>query len=1373
MEDYGVAKGYLELDVSDLESNVKSASRYLEQLERKSALAESELNKLESQSSRMGGVFQQNAQRTKELSVRMDQAKQKCKLYDQEIKSLNTICENAQAKQSKLASVIEKMSARYERAEQKVKQMAEAHGKESDEYQKAVSSARRVQNSLTQLKNKYDALGMEIEESGNRTLEFKTKLNNAQADVNRMSVELARAQSKAALYGQAMQGAGDKLQSAGAAIGSAGNTLTMGLTTPIVAAGTAAVKMASDAETSFAKVSTIADETVLTYDKMRSEVTEASDTTGVAITEFNEALYSSLSAGVESGKAIGFTTDMVKLAKGGFTDTAKAVDVVTSVLNAYGYSADEAGSISDKLITIQNIGKTTVDELAGSLGRVIPTAKAFNVGIDDVSTAMAIMTKRGIQTSEATTYYNSMLNELGSNGTKADMALRDLSGKGFSELIAQGTPLTEILQMLSDKAAQDGKSLADMFGSMEAGKAALSIMSDNGAEYNQVLDQMKNSAGATQEAFDKMNATPAAQMQIELNKLKNAGIEAGTQLLPHITNLVDLVGDLAEKFSDLSPEEQKAILKTAAFAAGMGPVLKVTSSAMTTVGGLGKGFGKMLKTVGEVRALKAAQKGISGVGEAAEVTSGSAGMMAKVISGMTSPIGLAVTAAAALGVGIVAVGTALEDEIGQTYRLTESQRENLTAMQETTATMQEQRSAREENVGNIAREYNGYRGLVTELQSITDANGQVKAGYEDRAKVITGLLSDALGIEISMQDGVIQNYDEVIAKSKELITQKEAEALITSMQDDMATAYQDTEKAMSEYAKAQKAVEEQQKKVTEAEEAYRKGGPAQYKAYQDAKAELDELEKSMDKAKTAMEDLSTEVTNYDALMEAVASGDTAQIESAMTRLVTSYQSFSEEMLKESEEARQAVYDQANSYVENMKLVQDGTVEVADSIYQEMATSAANAINEFSKLPGGIVEGLQTLGPEASGAIISSMAQANIDGVLSEEAKASVKSYLDGFDGLEEDTQEEWAQAWYGALKGLEGYEDLADPAEQGVDAFLESLRSKLEVHSPSKAVERIFSQVWPGASSGLDQGKEDLSGKGTGVVSGLLSSITDAVVLGIPGVAQAMGLLGSEGRGSMQSGLIGNGNLNPPGVFGIAGITQPLGLAGNLAMGVGLLSKVLSPPGVGEISNVSGRIGAAGNLAMGLGLRVAALSPPNINDLDGESKARKARGDMQGYFDNNPLSVVVNVVKKVGEALGFANGGIATTPSIFGEAGPEMAIPLSPGKRDRAKALYEQTGRILGITKTESEIRSAALEGASLLRQASDGRMLEKDVAVTVPAIDYELLSEKIAEKIAAAMKKAPIQPVIQMEDGDVVLNGERVGRKLAPVISRIQAQNT
>lgn len=1369
MEDYGVAKGYLELDVSDLESNVKSASRYLEQLERKSALAESELNKLESQSSRMGGVFQQNAQRTKELSVRMDQAKQKCKLYDQEIKSLNTISENAQAKQSKLASVIEKMSARYERAEQKVKQMAEAHGKESDEYQKAVSSARRVQNSLTQLQNKYDALGMEIEESGNRTLEFKAKLNNAQADVNRMSVELAKAQSKAVLYGQAMQGAGDKLLSAGAAIGSAGNTLTMGLTTPIVAAGTAAVKMASDAETSFAKVSTIADETVLTYDKMRSEVTEASDTTGVAITEFNEALYSSLSAGVESGKAIGFTTDMVKLAKGGFTDTAKAVDVVTSVLNAYGYSADEAGSISDKLITTQNIGKTTVDELAGSLGRVIPTAKAFNVGIDDVSTAMAIMTKRGIQTSEATTYYNSMLNELGSNGTKADMALRDLSGKGFSELIAQGTPLTEILQMLSDKATQDGKSLADMFGSMEAGKAALSIMSDGGAEYNQVLDQMKNSAGATQEAFDKMNATPAAQMQIELNKLKNAGIEAGTQLLPHITNLVDLVGDLAEKFSDLSPEEQKAILKTAAFAAGMGPVLKVTSSAMTTVGGLGKGFGKMLKTVGEVRALKAAQKGISGVGEAAEVTSGSAGMMTKVISGMTSPIGLAVTAMGALTVGLFAAETAEKERIKTLGELAGKEKELAETIDKQYESYTNMAENRKNSLAEINAEATQTQNLADELRSIVDANGKIKSGYEDRAKVIVGELSAALGQEISIIDGVIVNYNELNSSIEETIQKQKALAIAKAMSEDYAEAIRNRKSAEEDYNASLETQQEWQTKIADAEEKIddlrKKSGnganatKAEMQAYNEEMAKLnDELDiaqekyknasKATDKAREAMEGYNETIQNYEGLSEALSSGDADQISAALLKIEEGFLTAEFATRESLEKQRETIRTEYEGMAKDLENGVPGVTQEAVDQMKALADQAdAELIAKIDQDKQLLIGKFQELGMEAPQSLISA---------LEGKSPETQSAVLDMLDKMSTGT----------ALKKEELKKLLKGVGVEASDSLIASLNGK----SSDVQVEAInlLSQLQTAESSKRGEIVSQLRELGIDVGG----SLSEGIEGNKAAVSEAGSNVGTAVKNAMQTSL-SETNLNPPGLNGITGPAYSIGSAGNMQMGQGLRSRNLTGPGLNDINSAANQRGVSGNLAMGIGLRVTALSPPNIHDLDGESKARKARGDMQGYFDNNPLSVVVNVVKKVGEALGFANGGIATTPSIFGEAGPEMAIPLSPGKRDRAKALYEQTGRILGITKTESEIRSAALEGASLLRQASDGRMLEKDVVVTVPAIDYELLSEKIAEKIAVAMKKAPIQPVIQMEDGDVVLNGERVGRKLAPVISRIQAQNT
>ncbi|KAF0350543.1 tape measure protein [Pediococcus pentosaceus] len=45
----------------------------------------------------------------------------------------------------------------------------------------------------------------------------------------------------------------------------------------------------------------------------------------------------------------------------------------------------------------------------------------------------------------------------------------------------------------------------------------------------------------------------------------------------------------------------------------------------------------------------------------------------------------------------------------------------------------------------------------------------------------------------------------------------------------------------------------------------------------------------------------------------------------------------------------------------------------------------------------------------------------------------------------------------------------------------------------------------------------------------------------------------------------------------------------------------------------------------------------------------------------------------LGNGHGYANGGIADTPSIFGEAGPEMAIPLSMTRSDRANQLLGET----------------------------------------------------------------------------------------------------
>lgn len=399
-----------------------------------------------------------------------------------------------------------------------------------------------------------------------------------------------------------------------------GGTLTKSLTVPIAGTGVAITKMAIDFESSFAKVSTLLDKNVVDYDQYKNDLLKASDDSKTAVGEFSEAVYGSISAGVDQTKAIKFTTDAIKLAKGGFTDAAKAVDVMTTAINGYNMSADDATKISDMLITTQNLGKTTVDELASSMGTVIPVAASVNFGMDELSASYAQLTKNGIATAESGTYLKSMLSELGKSGSVTDGVLRELTGKGFADLKKEGKSTSEILNMLSDYAEQNGKTLKDMFGSVEAGSAALVLAKGDGEEYNSMLAAMKDSAGATQEAFEKMDATPAEKLKGSLNELKNAGIKLGTSLIPVVTNFAESLTKLVDGFNKLTPEQQENIIKYGLMAAAIGPVLKLT-------GGLVQSYGKLKPAISGVTTLL--KKGAPVVGKYGLKLAESGGLIGK------------------------------------------------------------------------------------------------------------------------------------------------------------------------------------------------------------------------------------------------------------------------------------------------------------------------------------------------------------------------------------------------------------------------------------------------------------------------------------------------------------------------------------------------------------------------------------------------------------------------------------------------------------------------------------------------------------------------------------------------------------------------
>lgn len=343
----------------------------------------------------------------------------------------------------------------------------------------------------------------------------------------------SKAESTASKFGGAMKKVGGFVVKAGAAAATAAG-----------AAGVAAAKLAMDYDDAFAQVNTLLTGSESDIQAYKDAIIQASNETGKSTTEMSSAIYNAISAGVDQADAINFTTEAMKLAKGGFTDATTAVDVLTTAINAYGLKTSDATAISDKLITTQNLGKTTVDELASSMGKIIPTANSLGVDIDQLCAGYAVMTSNGIATAETTTYMNSMFNELGKSGTKAQTALAEYteetlgSAKSMQQLMQEGYTVDDVLAMLQKSAADSGKSIADMFGSAEAGKAA-TVLLNNADKFNDSLKAMGNSTGATEEAFVKMDSTMSSRIEKLKTNFQNMGIQMGEKLLPYAEKFMD------------------------------------------------------------------------------------------------------------------------------------------------------------------------------------------------------------------------------------------------------------------------------------------------------------------------------------------------------------------------------------------------------------------------------------------------------------------------------------------------------------------------------------------------------------------------------------------------------------------------------------------------------------------------------------------------------------------------------------------------------------------------------------------------------------------------------------------------------------------
>lgn len=909
---------------------------------------------------------------------------------------------------------------------------------------------------------------------------------------------------------------------------------------------------AAQFETSTAMVATIADTSQKSLSDISKEVRTYSNETGEAASDMAEATYQAISASVNTADAASFAGTATKLAVGGFTSATTAVDVLTTAINAYGLAASDATQLSDYLITTQNLGKTSVDQLAQSVGKVIPLASAYNVQMDNLSSAYAVLTANGIATAESGTYLKSMLNELGDTGSGVSEVLLNSTGKTFAQLMEQGYSLGDVMAMLGNAVDGDSTAFNALWNSTEAGIGALSLFNAGADKYNSVLESMRTSAGATEKAYSTMADTTDKSKQRMENAFNNLKISVGDVLNPALTQVYEGFTNVFAGMSDFVDEHPAVVAAISAIAVGVGGftgALAAYNLATTAAKFVTEAFTATLAANPYVLAAA----GIVAVTAAAVTLTGVLITQSDEYEGMTATCrdqydelqnlndqynaaceqyGENSEAANSLRYQLDQLNDEFEanrqtvkEFVAECDGLVESHNKVMDTYNSSTSSIKDQ------ELGTLA--------LTQRLGELASQNTQTTASYTEMKAIIDQLNADVPGLGLTY-DGVTESVDatvEAIKKAAKAQADSEYKAEQQQTYVDLLKEQSSLEQQIAE-AEANLDAERQRRGMYQDDvtgdwvkgiwtedspwiawtsdiDEYKKSLEELQAAYDENQQTLSDIEGEWRGVAQAVEDAQNQTVTYD---EAVSMA-TSSAQSALDELTAAYdkayqsaresiegqiglfdtmKTSSELSVSDMEKAMQSQTDYLNLYSENLKKaaeygLDDGLIKSLSDGSEESAGYINAIIQNIEKL-GGSTEGM----PAAASKFVD-----EFNSKFEETTKAK-DAFADSVAKMETDFDEkmgEIEQTMVGTVEKMEMTDEAAAAAKATIEAYCNAIRSMTgEAGSAAQAV----------ANAAAAHLSTTPSTTVSGHANGTLSAPEDVYIAGEEGPELIIGARGSE-----------------------------------------------------------------------------------------------------------------------------------------------------------------------------------------------------------------------------------------------------------------------
>lgn len=517
------------------------------------------------------------------------------------VKILSKEVQELSLKKQKLTSEMEKLKTSgnpevFSKYESKLKQVDLALKEKTSSLSKARAENKKyakelsdAQKEVSKLDVSIGALGKKFDELSRKNSKFSGLKNafNLQKQSNNINNLYDKFENNKNKY--------SGFEKLGGSIQSVGKSATLGVSVPVVAGLTASVKTGMNFESALSSVeATLGSKaTAEGMELLKQKAMEMGKETTKSASESANAMEYMALAGWNTQQIIGGIEPILRMSEAGKADLATTSDLVTDSMSALGIQVNELGGFLDKVSKTSTSSNTSILQMMEAFIVAGGKSKSLGGDITELSGILGVMANRGLKGSEAGRGLSAILTNLTSPTGQAQKALNEL---GFSAFDSSGNfiglekSFYKLQDSLKDMTQEQRVTYLSMIAGKEHGKTMEAIMSGLDEEYQGLTNDIRNSNGALETMAKTMQDNAEGKIAGFKSKLEHLGIQISEHLLPVFSDAVSFLGNMLDKFANLSPEAQKVIVSFGLVAVASPMLITGIGGVVKTVGALSNAF---------------------------------------------------------------------------------------------------------------------------------------------------------------------------------------------------------------------------------------------------------------------------------------------------------------------------------------------------------------------------------------------------------------------------------------------------------------------------------------------------------------------------------------------------------------------------------------------------------------------------------------------------------------------------------------------------------------------------------------------------------------------------------------------------------------